>query len=194
MKRTPQLKHFVSKMAFAIAAAMLLHSRPAALAQPNPEAPNRRQPPTGADRRGDRPQPGFQPGRALPMLERVLTEEQRESLHAAMESQRDQMRSLEGKIRAAHQALMKASLAEKFDEDAVRAKALEVGKLDAELAVLRAKAMSKLQPPLSEEQIERISNPPPLREMDGPGPGPRRNNRPPPGPRDLPVAPKPDPQ
>lgn len=197
MNRTPQLKNFVSKMAFALAAAVLLHSRPAALAQPNPEAPNRRPPPAGADRRGDRPQPGFQPGRALPMLERVLTEEQRESLRAAMESQRDQMRSLEGKIRAARQALMKASLAEKFDEDAVRAQALEVGKLDAELTVLRAKAMSKVQPPLSKEQIGKLLNPPP-REMDGPpdgpGPGPRRNNRPPRDPRDLPVAPKPESQ
>lgn len=132
------------------------------------------------------------------MLERVLTEEQRESLHAAMAAQRDQMRSLEGKIRDARQALMKASLAEKFDEETVRAKALEVGKLDAELAVLRAKALSKVQPPLSEEQIERISNPPPPRDMDGPpdgpGPGPRRNIRPPPGSRDLPVAPNPESQ
>jgi hypothetical protein len=76
---------------------------------------------------------------------------------------------------------------------------MEVGRLDAELSVLRAKAMSKMQPPLSEEQIERISNPPP-REMQAPpggpdrGPGPRRNNRPPPGPRDQPVAPKPESQ
>lgn len=134
----------------------------------------------------------------MPMLERVLTGEQRESLQAAMESQRDSMRSLEGKIRGARQALMKASLAEKFDEDMIRAKALEVGKLEAELAVLRAKAMSKMQPPLSEEQIERISNPPPPREMDvppdGPRPGPRQNQRPPPGPRDRPVPPQPDPQ
>lgn len=194
MKRTSQLKHFASRTTFALAAAVLLHSHPVALAQPHPEAPNRRPPPAGFDRRGDRPQPGFQPGLTLPLLERVLTEEQRESLHAAMASQRDQMRDLEGKIRAARQALMKASLAEDFDEAAVRAKALEVGKLDAELAVLRAKALSKLQPPLSDEQIERISNPPPPREMDGSPDGPRRPI-PPRVPRDRfdrPVPPNPD--
>lgn len=192
-----ELKIVLRNVACAFAIAALLPSTPVALAQPNPEAPNRRPPPPGADRRGDHPQPGFQPGRALPMLERVLTEEQRESLRAAAESQRDQVRGLQEKLRAARQALMRASLAEKFDEDAVRAKAMEVGRLDAELTVLRAKAMSKVQPPLSEEQIERISNPPP-REIEGPpggpGPGPRRNNRPPPGPRDLPVAPKPEAQ
>jgi Spy/CpxP family protein refolding chaperone len=134
----------------------------------------------------------------MPMLERVLTGEQRESLHAAMESQRDSMRKLEGKIRDARQALMKASLAENFDEDTVRTKALKVGKLEAKLAVLRAKAMSKMQPPLSHEQIERISNPPPPREMDGapdgPRSGPRQNQRPPLGPRDRPVPHQIDPQ
>ena len=144
------------------------------------------------------PSRGFQPDRAMPMLERVLTGEQRESLHAAMESQRDSMRKLEEKIRDARQALMKASLAEKFDEDMVHAKALKVGKLEAKLAVLRAKAMSKVRPPLSHEQIERISNPPPPRDMggppNGPRPGPRQNQRPPPAPRDQPVPPQPDPQ
>jgi hypothetical protein len=42
---------------------------------------------------------------------------------------------------------MKASPAEKFDQDAVRAKAPEVGSLDAELTLLRTKAMSEVQPP-----------------------------------------------
>lgn len=135
----------------------------------------------------------------MPMLERVLTEEQRESLHAAMESQRDSMRKLEGKIRDARQALLQASLAEKFDEDTVRAKALKVGKLESKLAVLRAKAMSNVRPPLSHEQIARISNPPPPpREMDGspdgPRPGHRKNQRPPPGPRDRQAPPQLDPQ
>ena len=128
------------------------------------------------------------------MLERVLTGEQRESLHSAMESQRDSMRKLEEKIREARQALMKASLAEKFDEDMVHAKAIKVGKLEAKLAVLRAKAMSKVRPPLSQAQIERISNPPPPREMNGPSDGPRQGQRPPPGPRERPVPPQTAPQ
>jgi len=197
MKRTIQLKTYASGVAAALATAVWLHCLPTAFAQPDPEAPNHRPPPAGVDRRGNRPQPGFQPERAMPMLERALTGEQRESLHAAMESQRDSMRSLEGKIRDARQALLQASLAEKFDEAAVRTKALKVGKLEAKLAVLRAKAISKMQPPLSHEQIERISNPPPPREMDGPPdgprPGPRQNQRPPPTPRNRPVPPQLDP-
>lgn len=195
MKRTPQAIRVTRVVGFAIAIAVLLPTCPAALAQPNPEAPHHRPPPVNTERRGDRPQPGFLPGRAVPMLERVLSGEQRESLRVAMESEREQTRSLLEKLRDARQALMKITLAEEFDEDAVRAKAVEVGQLEAELTVLRARAISKMQPPLSEEQIERISNPPP-REIDGPpdgpGPGPRRNKRPPPGPHDLPIAPKPE--
>ena len=198
MKRTTQLKQYASIVAAALATAVLLHGLPSAFAQPDPEAPNHRPPPAGVDRRGDRPQPGFQRDRTLPILERVLTGEQRESLHAAMESQRNSMRNVEEKVHDARQALMKASLAEKFDEATVRAKALEVGKLEAELAVLRAKTMSRIQPPLSQEQIERISNPPPPREMDSPPDGshsePRQNQRPSPGPRVRSVPPQPDPQ
>lgn len=196
MKCPLEPKPLVRKMAFAITVSVLLHSLPAALAQPNPKAPNRRPPPAGAERQGGQPQPGVPAGRALPVLERVLTEEQRETLHAAMAAQRAPMRSLEAKVRAARQALMRASLNDKFDEEAVRAKALEVGKLDVELAVLRAKALSQVQPPLSMEQLEKIVNPLPPREMDGPpdGPRPRRDNRLPPAPRDRPVAPKPDSQ
>ncbi len=198
MKGTIQLKPYASLVAVALATAVWLHSPPTAFAQPDPGAPNHRPPPAGLDRRGVRPQPGFQPDRAVPMLERVLTGEQRESLHAALESQRDSMRKLEGKIREARQALMQASLAEKFDEDMVHAKAIKVGKLEAKLAVLRAKAVSKVRPPLSQAQIERISNPPPPRELDGPsdGPrtGPRQNQRPPPGPRDRTAPPQIDPQ
>jgi len=198
MKGKIHLKPYASLVAVALATAVWLHSLPAAFAQTGPGATNRRPPPEELDRRGDRPQPGFQPERAMPMLERVLTGEQRESLHAAMESQRDSMRKLEGKIRDARQALMMASLAEEFDEDMVHAKAIKVGKLEAKLAVLRAKAMSKVRPPLSQAQIERIANPPPPREMDGPsdGPrtGPRQNQRPPPGPRDRPAPPQTDPQ
>jgi hypothetical protein len=71
-------------------------------AQPGPDnAPKRPQQPLDA-RRGDRlafggPQ-GWQPGRYAPLLERVLTEEQRISLREAMEAQRDKMRDLEEKL------------------------------------------------------------------------------------------------
>jgi hypothetical protein len=90
-----------------------------------------------------------------------LTEEQRLSFREALEAQRDQTRALDEKLRAARKEVVAAGLTEKFNEDAVRQKALEVGKLEAEQSVLRAKALSKVKPPLSAEQIERLKNLPP---------------------------------
>jgi Spy/CpxP family protein refolding chaperone len=132
------------------------------------------------------------------MMEQVLTEEQRASMREILSSQRDEMRELQEKIRDTRKALMKISFAEEFDEAAIRAKAMEVAKLEAEVTVLRARAMSKVQPPLSPKQIEQIINPPPMQRLEnaprGPRPDARPGNRPPRGPRDendLPPRPKP---
>jgi hypothetical protein len=73
--------------------------------------------------------------------------------------------------------MFQAGLVQKFDEDALRQKALEAGRLDAELTVLRAKALSKMKPPLSPEQIEKLKNPPPF-EGGEPRPEFRRDERP----------------
>lgn len=116
-------------------------------------------------------------------MEQALTEDQRDSLRQTMEAQREKMRGLEEKIRDAHKALMKAALAEEFKDEVVKARALEVAKLEAEASVLRLKALSEVQPALSKEQLEKILNPPP---PQGPGsgdganrPANRRGNRPP---------------
>jgi len=109
-------------------------------------------------------------------MERVLTEDQRESMRSIMASQRDEMRGIQEKMRVARKELLTASLAGKFDEEIVRAKALAVAKLEADLTVLRAKAMSQVQPPLSDEQIEQIMNAPQDRMQPGAG-GPRPNER-----------------
>jgi Spy/CpxP family protein refolding chaperone len=91
-------------------------------------------------------------------MERVLTEDQRESMRSIMVSQREAMREIQEKMRVARKELLKASLADTFDEEAVRAKALAVARLEADLTVLRAKALSQVQPPLSDEQIEQVVN------------------------------------
>jgi len=85
----------------------------------------------------------------------VLTGEQRASFRQAMESQREKMRDTEGKLRAARQKVFDGVLDGKFDEGSVREQALAVATLEAELAVIRAKALSQIQPPLSPEQIEK---------------------------------------
>ena len=171
----------------------------AAPAQPaTGEKPENRPPGNRPFPRGERPE-GFQPGfmgggQFMPMFQRVLTEEQRGSLRSAMEEQREKSRELEEKMREARRELLKASLLDSFDEATVRAKALEVAKLDAELTVLRAKAFSQMKPALSKAQVEELRNPPPFdrggnRGEDQPRPPGRRFN----GPRDendLPATPK----
>ena len=180
-------------------AAVLLLSGVIVQAQPNPDNPDRPRPPRNQRSQPDRPEARFQPGPGAAVMERVLNEDQRESMRSIMTSQREEMRGIQEKMRAARKELLKASLSEKFDEDLVRAKALAVAKLEAELTVLRAKAISQVQPPLSDEQIEQIMNPP-LDRMQQPGAGdPRpdgRRERPPRNGPDgnQPRPPKPDPQ
>lgn len=176
-----------------LTALLLLGSWSAAQAQPDPDRPNRPRPPAGERQREDRPGPRAQPGAGAPM-ERVLTEDQRESMRSIMASQRETMRELQEKIRTARQELMKASFAEHFNEDLVRNKAMAVARLETDMTVLRAKAMSQVQPPLSDEQIEQIMNPPQGRLQPGDGdrrPGDRPGDRPTRRPRDGENAPRP---
>lgn len=129
----------------------------------------------------------------LPFMERVLTEEQRESLRAAMSQQREAMRELETKSRDARRALMKVSLVERYDEETVRAKALELATIEAELTVLRVKAFSQMKPALSPEQIEQVRNPPAFPRSEGRFAPSRRQDRRDDSPRDendLPSRPK----
>ena len=71
-------------------------------------------------------------------------------------------------------------------------------KLDAELTVMRAKALSQVKPPLSKEQIEKIKHPQPLEGTPGRGRDFRPGERTRPNPlqpgrdeHDLPPPPKP---
>lgn len=132
------------------------------------------------------------------MMEQLLTEDQRDSMRQAMESQREKMRGLQEKIRDARKSLMKAALTDDFKEDAVHAKALEVAKLEADMSVLRLKALAEVQPALSKEQLEKLMNPQPPQGMrpggDGVSPNNRRQNRPPGGGEDRPRPPQRDPQ
>lgn len=170
----------------AVVVTLILPACHAAQAQPDPDRPNRPDQPTREARRGQPGgQPGFRPGpgQGLPLMEQVLTEDQRDSLRQTMESQREKMRGLQEKIRAARQAMMKAALADEFKEDLVKAKALEVAKLEAEVGVMRLKALSEVQPALSKEQLEKILTPPQPQALGpddgGNRPGNRRANRPP---------------
>lgn len=184
---------------FTLAAAALLQTIPSAQAQPNPDNKERPRQPYGEGRMNERRpqggQPGFQPGGqqggpGMNMMERILTEDQRDSMRQAMEANREKNRETMEKIREARKALNKAAFEADFKENVVRAKALEVAKLEAEATVMRLKALSEVQPALSQEQLDKIMNPPQMQPQQGGNPdgenvrpGNRRPNRPqsPPG-------------
>ncbi|HEX4265254.1 MAG TPA: periplasmic heavy metal sensor [Verrucomicrobiae bacterium] len=88
----------------------------------------------------------------------VLNEEQRASYQAALRAAHGEVMELDAKLRLARQEVLNTSLTGKFDENAVREKAFAAARIEAELAVIRARAFSQVQPPLSAEQIEKIKN------------------------------------
>ncbi len=123
--------------------------------EPQRDLPRVDRPPAGATQ-------ALPPGRFAPQLERVLTEDQRASLREIILDQRERTRELEQRLREARRELMHASLSPRLDEDAVRRAALETGRLEGELAVLRGRALARVRPRLAPEQIERIRNMPPI--------------------------------
>jgi Spy/CpxP family protein refolding chaperone len=106
-----------------------------------------------------RPQPPAGFGRAMenPAFN-VLTEMQRTSIAQIMQTQQEKVREIDSKLRDARRELFESGLNEKFDESVVRKQALVVAGLEAEQTVLRLKALSQVQPPLSPGQIEKLRN------------------------------------
>jgi len=163
MKTRPFARFVLAGNLASLISALLLPGSLVADAQPSPDHPDRPNAPRNPRPPGERPDNRFQPGPGMALMDRVLSEDQRESMRSIMASQREALRDIQDKMGSARKELLKAALAEKFDEDLVRSKALVVARLEAELTVLRAKALSQVQPPLSEGQVARILNPPPPR-------------------------------
>jgi Spy/CpxP family protein refolding chaperone len=132
---------------------------------------------------GQRPQGLGAGDRFFPALSRVLTDEQRGSLRAALEPQRDIMQPLEEKLRASRRALLDAVAGGKFDEAAARQNAEASAQAEAELTVIFARALAQMQPPLSTQQIEQLKNFQPGQFQSPSAPGPHLE-LPPPLPRD----------
>jgi Spy/CpxP family protein refolding chaperone len=87
-----------------------------------------------------------------------LDEKQSELLREALQAEGDELRKLYEKLQAATRELVKAVVAEKYDDKVVREKADAVSKLQTEITMLRAKAFSAVSPTLSPEQREQIEN------------------------------------
>jgi Spy/CpxP family protein refolding chaperone len=143
-----------SQLKLIVAAAILCSAITTSFGQPKPE------------QRPERPQAGGvgmrSVGSGFAFVYNVLTEEQRESLRQVSEGQREKIRALEEKLRDARKAIIEVSVGENINEDVIRKKFMDAAKIDADLTVLRAKALSQVKPPLSKEQIEKLKNPPML--------------------------------
>jgi len=151
-------------------------------------------PPAQAQTAGQHQQ-GFGAGdRFFPALNRVLTDEQRQSFRAAIGLQSEKIQSLEETMRESRKMMLDEIAGGKFDESAARQDAEESAKAEAEITVIFAKALSQMQPSLSARQIEQMKNfqpgqnqqqpqteVEPLPKMIGPRP---EMNLPPPLPRD----------
>jgi Spy/CpxP family protein refolding chaperone len=142
-----KLSHFV----FRVFTPALLLAMPLSVAaqQAGPVAPGRGQRPGGNGQLGAQ---GFALGGPVG----VLDDQQRASYEAALSRERGLMLELQAKLRIAREDFVAASVDQKFDETAMRQKAMAAYGIEAEMAVLRAKAMSEVQPPLTPEQIQKI--------------------------------------
>jgi uncharacterized membrane protein len=126
------------------------------------------------------------PGEGIDRVFAVLTPEQRESMRKLLADSREGIRALEEQLRTARQETFTATLGTNYDETVVRQKLEAAAKIEVQLNLIRARAISKLQPPLSAGQIEQLKSPAaPRRLIRGPqSPAKAPAPRPPGGLRD----------
>lgn len=122
----------------------------ASAAEPDERRPRRGGPPP-PDRRAEPPRGGMP-------LERVLSEEQRQDLRELLRENQDDIRDLSDRIRKAREEFDEAMFSEKPDEKLLKKKASALAKLEAERHLMHARAVSKIRPSLSREQIERFKH------------------------------------
>ncbi|HEY1786589.1 MAG TPA: periplasmic heavy metal sensor [Verrucomicrobiae bacterium] len=96
--------------------------------------------------------------RFFPMLGRVLTPGQRQSVLQILAPERGQIRPLEEKLRASRVGMLNQVAGGKFDENLAHQYAAQSAAAEAELGVIFARALSKMQPPLSAEQVAQLKN------------------------------------
>lgn len=114
--------------------------------------------PMGRGRLG--PGHGFGPGhdggpgaRMFALRQLDLSEEQRTEIHAILEQERDQAEAYREEMRSLRAQLEEQIETDPFDETAVRAKALALGALGVDMAVLRARQAGQVREVLTPEQL-----------------------------------------
>lgn len=125
--------------------------------------------PQASDRPSDqaRPQPQARPQGGQPRgdyflmrFRSILTDKQGESLREKAGESREALSELGKKILDKRRGMMGLILAQPIDKKAIRMAFKEIGKLEGEIAVLRADLIASIKPPLSKEQLEKLKQPP----------------------------------
>lgn len=96
--------------------------------------------------------------REFPLINRILTDDQRQSLRQIIGSERDQIRPLEEKIRNSRQSLLDMTVSGNFNENLATRYAGETARAEADLLVIYSRALSQMQPKLSGQQIAQLKN------------------------------------
>jgi protein CpxP len=113
--------------------------------------------PGGGGRRGGPGGPGGPLGLAPMMLQRLdLSDAQRTRIREIMDSHRADQQALAERARTAHEKLEAAIAGSTFDESAVRTTAAELGNVQADMAVARARIYAEIVQVLSAEQQTKL--------------------------------------
>ena len=87
-----------------------------------------------------------------------LDDKQMDLYREASEVNRDALAKLDEKLRVAQKELLQAVIAEKYDDTLVGQKAEVVAKIQTEMTLLRAKALSTVAPTLTPEQRDQVES------------------------------------
>jgi protein CpxP len=86
-----------------------------------------------------------------------LSDTQRDQVKDVLKSHRNEILASIQAVRASRQALRKTIDADSVDEGAIRARAADLGKAEADAAVLRAQLRAELLPILNDEQKQKLA-------------------------------------
>lgn len=114
-------------------------------------------------------------------LFRDLNDDQRQALRGFFEAQQGAMREVGERSTRLRREITEATLADKVNEGLIRDKIMESAKLEAEAAIVRARAFAQVRNRLPKETVERlrgmIASQGPRPGMQGPPPGGQMGNR-----------------
>ncbi len=109
------------------------------------------------------------------MMERLnLSDAQREQVKSVLDSHKDEMKALGDKGFEARKALEAAVAADQFEETTIRARSADVGTVEADMAVLRARIHAEvwqILTPDQQTQAKTLQAQMEQRRQRGPGPG-----------------------